>query len=206
MSESRRGQHLQELSTASRLPSYCIPLIRSSALFNTAPSFCFASVCWDTSVLDKNWDYTTLKRVVRGVNPKVTGSSLEMLIVNTFRNIMEKESDMPGHISVFCTVTPLILHIYPESFKPFLSLLLSGIFFCKREPYDFSSIRGKSFVSALCWVALPEPVVCYHPGKGACFNPTPTQKIGETEWVGGVDFELETKMSLLYFLWNIQGK
>lgn len=70
-----------------------------------------------------------LKGDVRDVNPKVTGSSLEMLIVNTFRNITEKKLDMPRHISVFYTVAALILNIYTENFKPFLSLLWSGIFF-----------------------------------------------------------------------------
>lgn len=94
-----------------------------------------------------------LKQDVRDVNPKVTGSSLEMLIVNTFRNIMEKGLDMPGPISIFYTVAALILNIYTESFKPFLSLLWSGIFFFQRtgktEPYGFSSIREKSFVAAL---------------------------------------------------------
>lgn len=45
-------------------------------------------------------------------DPEVTGSSLEMLIVDIFGNIMEKESDLlPGCISISYTVTALVLNM-----------------------------------------------------------------------------------------------
>lgn len=84
-------------------------------MINTAPSFCFANVCRDLSVLDKNRDYTKLKGDVGDMNPKVTRSSLEMLLVNTFRNITKEESDpLPGHIFISYMATALMLNIHRE--------------------------------------------------------------------------------------------
>ena len=86
------------------------------------------------------------------MNPQLIRSSLEMLIVNTFRNIMRKESDpLTGHVFIPCTVT--YIHIIP--FCPV------GLFFnelAKKNHMIFSSVRRKCFVTALCWIVLSELV------------------------------------------------
>lgn len=75
------------------------------------------------------------------MNPKVTRSSLEMLLVNTFRNITKEESDpLPGHIFISYMATALMLNIHRERvsniFFPFcevrffLSLFLFSFFLC----------------------------------------------------------------------------
>jgi len=85
-----------------------------------------------------------LKEDVGEMNPQLIRSSLEMLIVNTFRNIMGKESDpLTGHVFISCTAT--YIHIIP--FCPM------GLFFnelAKKNRMIFSSVRRKCFVTALC--------------------------------------------------------
>ena len=59
----------------------------------------------------QNQDYTKLKGDVGNMNPKVTMSSLEMLIVITFRNITGKEPDpLPRH--VFISGTVIYIYMY----------------------------------------------------------------------------------------------
>jgi hypothetical protein len=101
-------------------------LLWSSVSFSIALAFYIARVCRDRPVLDKkNQDYTKVKG---DMNPKVTRSSLEMLVVNTFRNITEEEPDLLAVcVSASYTATVLILYKDTEC-KPFLSLLLKWNF------------------------------------------------------------------------------
>lgn len=85
------------------------------------------------------------------MNPKVTRSSLDTLIVNTLKNITGKEWDpLPVPFFIFGSLYIYFFQFCPVGFFQWTS---------KNEPYDFSSVRGKSFVAALCWIALPELVV-----------------------------------------------
>ena len=136
------------------------------------------------------------------MNPKATRSSLEMLIDNMFKDITEQESDpLPGYMSVSYTVTALILNIRVSNlFFPFCEV---GFFFFlrwtgKREPYNFSSVREKSSVAALCRIVLPN-LACatVHESRYILSHQNWRERVA-----GESIFRFKAKMTVLYLKQN----